>query len=72
MHGALIPSETVSGSRLLSTGAAARIAGCHPTTLSRAIVRGELSAVRLGEHGNYRISTEALAGWLRRTQSEQP
>ena len=56
--------------RRLSTGAAARIAGCHPVTVLRAIERGELAAVRLGEHGHYRIAREDFQGWLRPTNEE--
>ena len=32
--------------RLFSTGAAAKVAGCHPVTILRAIERGELAASR--------------------------
>jgi excisionase family DNA binding protein len=53
--------------RSLSTGAAARRVGCHPTTVLRAIQRRELEAVRLGARGNYRISREALEAWLQQT-----
>lgn len=51
----------------LSTGAAARVAGVHPTTVWRAIREGELEAVRLGERGDYRIRREALEQWMRPT-----
>jgi excisionase family DNA binding protein len=54
----------------LSTGAAARIAGCHPITVLRTIERGELPAVRLGEHGHYRIAREDFQSWLRPTTEE--
>jgi excisionase family DNA binding protein len=54
--------------RSLSTGAAARRAGCHPTTVLRAIDRGELPAHRLGSHGHYRIAPEQLEAWLLPTQ----
>ena len=48
----------------MSTGAAARVAGVHTTTIWRAIERGELAAIRLGEHGHYRIDEAELAAWL--------
>lgn len=38
---------------LIRTGAAAAVAGCHPTTILRAIERGELEAVRLGRRGDH-------------------
>jgi len=50
---------------LISTGAAATVAGCHPTTIRRAIDRGELEAYRLGERGDRRLTMEALTRWLR-------
>jgi excisionase family DNA binding protein len=55
----------------MSTGAAAALAACHPTTILRAIQRGELQAVRLGRHGDYRIDAEALEAWLQPTPSEE-
>jgi excisionase family DNA binding protein len=54
----------------MSTGEAAALASCHPTTILRAIQRGDLQAVRLGRHGDYRIEAEALARWLRPTTPE--
>lgn len=57
--------SVVARRSLISTGAAARVAGCHPTTVWRAIERGELQAVRLGRNGDYRIRPEALNEWLR-------
>jgi len=62
---------SVADERRLSTGAAARIAGCHPVTVLRAIERGELAAVRLGEHGHYRIAREDFQGWLRPTATPE-
>jgi excisionase family DNA binding protein len=50
--------------RLFSTGAAARVAGCHPVTILRAIERGELAALRLGPRGNHRVPADELARWL--------
>ena len=50
--------------RLLSTGAAAQVAACHRTTILRAIMSGELPAVRLGPNGDHRIAADALYEWL--------
>ena len=47
--------------RSLTPGAAARVASCHRTTILRAIVRGELKAVRLGYSGSYLIARTAAA-----------
>ena len=55
----------VAPSRLLSTGAASRVASCHRSTIVRAIERGELEAVRLGRKGDYRVPVDALNQWLR-------
>ncbi len=55
---------------LISTGAAASVAGCHPTTILRAIERGELEAVRLGRKGDHRVPVDALNQWLRPTGSD--
>jgi excisionase family DNA binding protein len=43
------------------------MAGVHPTTVLRAIERGELAAVRLGANGHYRIRCEALEAWMQPT-----
>lgn len=51
--------------RFLTTGTAAQLASCHRTTILRAIERGELEAVRLGEHGDHRIRAESFEEWLR-------
>ncbi len=50
---------------LISTGAAAAVAGCHPVTILRAIERGEPEAVRLGRRGDHRVYVDALNGWMR-------
>jgi excisionase family DNA binding protein len=50
--------------RLFSTGGAAKVAGCHPVTILRAIERGELAALRLGPRGNHRVPADELARWL--------
>jgi excisionase family DNA binding protein len=59
------------GPRLLTTGVAARIAGCHPVTILRAIDAGELTALRLGAHGHYRISRRSLNAWLQPTNARR-
>ena len=61
----------VDGPRLLSTGAAARIAGCSPVTILRAIDAGQLTALRLGAHGQYDVSARALEHWLQPIQDGQ-
>ena len=50
--------------RFLTTGTAAELAACHRTTILRAIERGELEAVRLGQHGDHRIRAESFEQWL--------
>jgi excisionase family DNA binding protein len=66
MHDVLCPPKT-HGRRLLTTGGAARLADCDSATIRRAIVRGELEALRLGKRGDYRIPADALNEWLRPT-----
>ena len=56
----------------MSTGAAATVAGCHQTTILRAIEKGELPAFRLGRHGDFRIEPEALSEWMRPATEEAP
>ena len=58
------PLPVVARRSLISTGTAARLAGCHPTTVWRAIERGELQAFRLGANGDFRLRAEALDAWL--------
>ena len=55
----------------LSTGEAAALVGCHPTTVLRAIQEGELRAFRLGPNGDHRIRADALEEWLRPTAEEE-
>ena len=65
MHDATLPGPVMTTSRpWLTAGAAARVASCHRTTITRAVQRGELEAVRLGQRGDYRIPPEALLAWL--------
>jgi excisionase family DNA binding protein len=54
----------------MSTGEAAALASCHPTTILRAIQRGELQAVRLGRRGDHRIHRQALEEWMRPATEE--
>ena len=58
------PVPVIERRSLISTGTAAGVAACHRTTILRAIQRGELEAVRLGQRGDYRIPPEALLAWL--------
>ena len=55
------------GYALMTIPDIARDAGVHPTTIWRAIERGELAALRLGPNGNWRIRREALEAWLQPT-----
>ena len=66
-----VPPATVWRS-LLTTRAAADTGTCDVVTIRRAIQAGELRAVRLGGHGDYRIPTDALEDWLRPAQPEEP
>jgi excisionase family DNA binding protein len=71
MHGVTPPPKMVDRRRpLISTGAAATVAGCHPTTILRAIERGELEAVRLGRRGDHRVFVDALDRWMHPVGSE--
>ncbi len=45
--------------------------GVHPDTVRRAIRDGELRALRLGEHGRYRIRPEAIDEFLRPARRER-
>ena len=49
---------------LLTTRTAAAVAPCDVITIRRAIHAGELRALRLGSHGDYRIPVDALEDWL--------
>ena len=60
-HGA--PPVT-SRRSLLTTRTAAAAAACDVITIRRAIHAGELRALRLGSHGDYRIPVAALEKWL--------
>jgi excisionase family DNA binding protein len=51
--------------RLLHVKEAASELGVHEATVRRAIKSGELEAVRLGEHGRYRVRPAALERFLR-------
>jgi excisionase family DNA binding protein len=54
----------------LSLVEAARIVGCHPITLRRAIARGELSYLRL--FGRIRVLPEDLQAFVARTYHPTP
>ena len=61
-----MPSESVPGvSRSISVEAAARLVGVSPSTVRRALVRGDLPGFRAGRRGQFRIPPEALTEWIR-------
>ena len=62
---------TVARRSPLSTGEAAALVGCHPTTVLRAIQECELQAFRLGPNGDHRIRADELERWLRPTNPEE-
>ena len=43
---------------------------CDVITVRRAIHAGELQALRLGRHGDYRIPVDALEAWLQPARPE--
>jgi excisionase family DNA binding protein len=47
-----------------STAEIAALLHIHPRTVARAILRGELRAVKLGSPAGWRISEEDLQAWL--------
>ena len=51
--------------QLLTLQEAAEVLRVTPMTVLRAIQSGKLEARRLGEHGRYRITAEALDAYLR-------
>jgi excisionase family DNA binding protein len=55
---------------LLTTRSAADTAACDVVTIRRAIQAGELRALRLGGHGDYRIPVDELDRWLRPAHPE--
>jgi len=59
--------DNTSHKQLLVPKEIAAELGVHPDTVRRAIHDGELQAVRLGEHGRYRIRREAVDEFLRPT-----
>lgn len=70
------PSESVVlgvSRSCVSVEAAARIVGVSPTTVRRALVRGDLEGYRAGRRGQFRIPPEALGEWIRPAHDpEQP
>jgi excisionase family DNA binding protein len=66
VHEVATTSETVPGvSRSISVEAAARLAECSPSTVRRALVRGDLAGFRTGPRGQFRIPPGALREWIR-------
>jgi len=59
------PPGRSAGRRLLSTSSVARLVACDRSTVLRAILKGDLEAVRLGRGGSYRIAAESVDAWLR-------
>jgi excisionase family DNA binding protein len=57
---------------LLTARSAADTAACDVVTIRRASHAGELRVLRLGSHGDYRISVDALEDWLQPAQPEEP
>jgi len=51
--------------RTISVGTAARLLNLHPSTIRRALQRGDLEGYRAGARGAYRIPPEAIRDWLR-------
>jgi len=49
---------------LLTTAEAARAAVCHQATIRRAVLEGQLRALRLGRRGDYRIPAGELERWM--------
>ena len=69
MHGVrevAVPEQIADVSRSsLSVEAAARITGVSPSTIRRALVRGDLEGYRTGRRGQFRIPEPALGEWIR-------
>ena len=59
------PKAQGGGSRSITVGTVARLAGYHPATIGRALLRGDLEGYRAGRRGMFRIRPEALNEWLR-------
>jgi excisionase family DNA binding protein len=57
--------------KLLRPNEVAQQLDVNLATVYRAISRGELEAVRLGETGSLRVSTEALAAFLAPAHNEE-
>lgn len=56
--------------RSITVGTAARLTGYHPSTIRRALQRGDLEGYRAGARGMFRIPPEALHEWLRPAHEE--
>jgi excisionase family DNA binding protein len=64
MREVLIPPVT-GVPRSITVGAAARLVGVHPSTIRRALARGDLEGYRAGRRGRHFIPREALHEWIR-------
>jgi excisionase family DNA binding protein len=64
-------SNTSDKLRLLHVKQAAVLLDVDPTTVRRAIARGELEALTLGARGHYRIRPEAIEAFLRPVGGER-
>jgi excisionase family DNA binding protein len=51
--------------RTISVGTAARLLGLHPSTVRRALQRGDFTGYRTGARGMYRIPAGAIDQWIR-------
>jgi excisionase family DNA binding protein len=58
--------------RSITVGAAARLTGYHPSTVRRALARGDLQGYRAGARGMYRIPVGAVEEWLRPAHNQEP
>jgi len=67
-------SETFTyARRTISVGTAARLLNLNPSTIPRALQRGDLEGYRAGARGMYRIPRNALDDWLRPARNpEEP
>ena len=71
MHDGQHGSPFTGRRSLLTTRTAADTAACDVITIRRAIRAGELRALRLGSHGDYRIPVDELDAWLQPAQPEE-
>ena len=65
------PPKSVPGvSRSISVEAAARIAEVSPSTVRRALVRGDLVGYRVGPRGQFRVPPVEITRWIRPAHAE--